>query len=181
MVSKMAIAQIKEEVEMPKDVELKVLDKTIEVSGPKGKLAREFKMSDVRLKTGEGKILIETDSSRRKNRAAVGTIRAQLLNMFKGVTEGFTYKLRVVYSHFPITVKVEGKRVLIQNFLGERASRVAKIVGDVSVEARGDEIIVKGINKDEVGQTAFNIEQATFVKHRDLRVFQDGIYLVESA
>jgi len=56
---------------------------------------------------------------------------------------------------------------------------VAKIVGDVKVEAKEDEIIVQGIDRDEVGQTAFNIEQATFIRHRDPRVFQDGCYIVE--
>lgn len=170
---------IMEEIEVPEGVELKLSGKTVEVSGAKGKLSRKFDVPGLELKTEGGKILIETSSSRRKRRAAVGMILAHLTNMLKGVTEGFTYKLRVVYSHFPITVKVEDKRVLIQNFLGERSPRVAKIVGDVKVEVRGDEIVVEGIDRDEVGQTAFNIEQATFVRFRDLRVFQDGCYIVE--
>lgn len=170
-----------EEVEVPKGVELKLSGKAIEVSGSKGKLARKLDVPGIELRMEGKKILIEISSPRRKRRAALGMIRARLANMFKGVTEGFTYKLRVVYSHFPITIKVEEKRVLIQNFLGERAPRVAKIVGDVSVEVRGDEIIVQGIDKDEVGQTAFNIEQATFIRHRDPRVFQDGCYIVEKA
>jgi large subunit ribosomal protein L6 len=49
----------------------------------------------------------------------------------------------------------------------------------VSVEVNGDEIIVQGVDKDEVGQSAFNIEQATFIRHRDPRVFQDGCYILE--
>ena len=178
MVSKME-AKIKEEVEVPEGVELKLSGKMIEVSGPKGKLAHKFDVLMVELKTEGQKILIETQFPRRKHRAAVGMIRSRLANMFKGVTTGFTYKLRVVYSHFPITIKVEGTRVLIQNFLGERAHRVAKIVGNVGVEVNGDEIIVQGVDKDEVGQSAFNIEQATFIRHRDPRVFQDGCYIVE--
>lgn len=178
MVPKMT-AKIREEVEVPEGVELKLSGKMIEVSGPKGKLARKFDVPKVELKTEGKKILIETPFPRRRHRAAVGMIRARLANMFKGVTTGFTYKLRVVYSHFPITIKVMGKRVLIQNFLGERAPRVAKIVGNVGVEVNGDEIIVQGIDRDEVGQTAFNIEQATFIRHRDPRIFQDGCYIVE--
>ena len=42
----------------------------------------------------------------------------------------------------------------------------------------GDEVVVTGINKESVGQTAANIEQATRIKARDPRVFQDGIYVV---
>ncbi len=169
---------IHEEVGVPDGVEVKLEGKSIEVIGPKGRLARKFDMPCLALKLEDKKILIKTASPRRRHRAAVGTVKAHLLNMFRGVTEGFTYKLRAVYSHFPITVKVEGKRVLINNFLGERAPRVAKIVGDAKVEVKGDEIIVEGIEKEEVGQTAFNIEQSTSIKYRDSRVFQDGIYRV---
>ncbi len=177
----MVMAKIREEIKAPEGVELKLLDKSIEVSGPKGKLVQKFDILGVELRMEEKKICIEISSPRRKRRAALGMIRARLLNMFTGVTNGFTYKLSVVYSHFPVTIKIDGKRVLIQNFLGERAPRVAKIVGDVKVEVKGDEIIVQGIDRDEVGQTAFNIEQATFIRHRDPRVFQDGCYIVERA
>ena len=106
-------AKIKEEVEVPEGVELKLSGKMIEVSGPKGKLAHKFDVPMVGLKTEGQKILIETQFPRRKHRAAIGMIRSRLANMFKGVTTGFTYKLRVVYSHFPITIKVEGTRVLM--------------------------------------------------------------------
>lgn len=172
---------VKEEFEVPEGVELKLTGKTVEVSGPKGKLTRTFDLPKITLKVEGQKILITADSVRRRNKAAVMGIRAHLQNMFKGVAEGFTYKLRVMYSHFPITVKVDGKRVLIQNFLGERSPRVAKIVGDANVEVKGDEITVKGVNKEDVGQTAFNIEQATFIRHRDSRTFQDGCYITERA
>jgi large subunit ribosomal protein L6 len=169
----------KEEFEAPEGVELKLTGKTIEVSGPKGRLAKTFDIPNVSLKVEGRKISIESKSTRRKEKAAVSTIKAHVHNMCKGVTEGFIYKLRVVYSHFPITVKVEGKRVLIHNFLGERSPRVAKIVGDTKVEVRGEEIIVSGASKDDAGQTALNIEQATAVKYRDLRTFQDGCYITE--
>ncbi|MDI6642518.1 MAG: 50S ribosomal protein L6 [Candidatus Hodarchaeaceae archaeon] len=170
---------IKEEIEAPEGVKLELSGRTVEVSGAKGKLIRTFDFPNLMLRVEGRKVLIETDSTRRTDKAAVNTVKAHLQNMFKGVTNGFVYKLRIVYSHFPITVKVEGKRVLIQNFLGERAPRVARIVGDVNVEVCGDEILVSGADKEEVGQTAFNIEQATFVKYRDLRIFQDGCYIVE--
>lgn len=169
----------KDEIGIPEGVELKLDGKTIEVSGPKGRLKRTFDVSNVKTRVEGRRVLIETESMRRRDKAMAGTIEAHLRNMLKGVTKGFTYKLRVVYSHFPVSIKVDGKRVLIQNFLGERSPRVAEIVRDVNVEVKGEEIIVNGVDKDDVGQTAFNIEQATFVKHRDLRTFQDGCYIVE--
>jgi large subunit ribosomal protein L6 len=165
-------------VEVPSGVDLKLVGKTVEVSGPKGKLSRTFDITGINLRQEEASVVIEATLPRRRQRAAVNAIKSHLLNMIKGVTEGFTYKLRVVYAHFPITVKVEGKRVLISNFLGERSPRIARIAGNTEVEVKGDEIIVRGMNKEEVGQTALNIERATYIKRRDPRVFQDGCFIV---
>jgi len=44
---------------------------------------------------------------------------------------------------------------------------------------KGDDIIVEGINIENVGQTAANIQLATKIKDKDPRVFQDGIYVYE--
>lgn len=87
--------------------------------------------------------------------------------------------MKVVYVYFPVSIKVEGDKVVISNFCGERKPRIAKIVGDTKVEVKEDDIIVSGINVEEVGQTAANIEQATKVKGKDPRVFLDGIYVYE--
>jgi large subunit ribosomal protein L6 len=84
-----------------------------------------------------------------------------------------------VFSHFPISVKVQGKSVLIENFTGERRARKVKIVGDVQVKVESEDVVVEGINLEDVSQTAANIEQATKVKNKDPRVFLDGIYVYE--
>jgi large subunit ribosomal protein L6 len=99
--------------------------------------------------------------------------------MIVGVTKGFTHKLKIVFSHFPISVKVKEKTVLIENFTGERSSRRVRIMGDVKVSAKGDDVVVQGINLEDVSQTAANIQNATKVKKKDPRVFLDGIYVYE--
>ena len=98
--------------------------------------------------------------------------------MIKGVTEGFEYKMKTVFSHFPIKTSVDGNEFIIQNFLGERSARRAKILEGVSVEVNGEDVTVQGTNKESVGQTVANIERTTKVKKRDVRVFQDGVYRV---
>jgi large subunit ribosomal protein L6 len=150
----------------------------VKVSGEKGELERSFPEKGIKIDLVEGKIIISSESERKKFRALVGTIAAHIRNMIEGVTKGFVYRLRVVYSHFPITVKVEGDKVLIQNFLGERVPRVAKIVGKTQVKVEGSDLIVSGINVEEVGQTAANIEQACRIIGYDRRKFMDGIYIV---
>jgi large subunit ribosomal protein L6 len=170
---------LKETIDLPEGIEVRLEGDSVEVSGERGKLRRRFDFPKVTLRAEGRKIIVEAESNKRRDKAALGTVKAHLRNMFKGVKEGFTYKLRVVYSHFPIKVEVGEGRVLIHNFLGEKYPRVAKIVGGTQVRVDGDEILVSGINKEEVGQTAINIERATAVRYRDRRVFQDGCYLVE--
>jgi large subunit ribosomal protein L6 len=99
--------------------------------------------------------------------------------MITGVEKGFLYRLKIVFSHFPISVKVQDKFVSIENFTGERRARKAKIIGDVKVKVESEDVTVEGINLEDVSQTAANIEQATKVKNKDPRVFLDGIYVYE--
>ena len=97
--------------------------------------------------------------------------------MIKGVTDGWTYNLKIVYKHFPIKAAVQGNVFVIENFLGERHPRKADILNGVTVQVKGEEVTVEGIDRNAVGQTAANIEMATRVRGRDIRVFQDGIYI----
>ena len=172
------VAMYSTELKIPENVKVEIEGKKVKVSGEKGQLERNFAERGIKIDLAEGKIVISSESERKKFRALVGTIAAHIKNMIEGVTKGFTYRLRVVYSHFPVTVKVEGDKVLIQNFLGERVPRVAKIVGKTQVKVEGSDLIVSGINIEEVGQTAANIEQACRIVGYDRRKFMDGIYIV---
>ena len=116
-------------------------------------------------------------SARKNEKAIVNTYAAHIKNMFAGVTKGFRYKMKIVFSHFPITVKVAGKEVEITNFYGEKRPRKADIIGNVKVSATKEEITLEGNNVEEVGQTMSNLEQATKIRNKDSRIFQDGIYL----
>lgn len=168
------------EIELPEGVNVEVAGSTVKVSGPKGQLERTFKgVYEIKIEVFDKKVKVSAESEKRKTKSLVGTILAHIRNMVKGVTIGYVYKLRVVYAHFPVTVKVEGDKILIQNFLGEKTPRVAKIVGNTKVEIKKADITLSGISKEDVGQTAANLETATQIKKRSRKVFQDGIYIVE--
>lgn len=175
----MRAMEIEKTVETPEGVDVKVDDRVVTISGEKGTLTRDFSHAPLFIQK-EGKLIkIRTSWPRKKEAATVGTVSSHIKNMITGVTTGFTYKLKIVFSHFPISVKIENENVLIENFTGERSSRVAKIVGDAKVSVKSDDVIVQGINLEDVSQTAANIEQATKVKMKDPRVFLDGIYVYE--
>ena len=170
---------------IPEGIEAKLHEFKVFIKGKNGSLEKDFHnpifRGDLFIEKLENSIKISAKSDKRKLKSEVGTIVSIIQNMIKGVTEGFVYKMKIVYMHFPMTVKVSGKEILISNFLGEKQSRKAKIVGESKVEVNGDEVIVTGINKENVGQTAANIEKSTWIKNRDRRVFSDGIYITEKS
>jgi len=174
-------AWVREEVEIPEGITVEIEGNLVKVKGPKGEIDRELSYPGFKLFTEDNKVVIYKDFPRRNDIAIARTFKAHIANMIKGVTDGFTYRLKVVYSHFPITVKVQGDKVYIENFLGEKAPRIAEILPGVTVKVMGGELLVEGVDKEKVGQTAANIEQATKVVGKDRRVFQDGIYIVEKA
>ena len=162
---------------IPENINVAVDNKTVKIKGPKGELSKTFKyFFDIKIEKKDNKIVVTSESDMKKVRAMIGTIIAHIRNMVQGVTEGFTLKMKVIYSHFPVTVKIEGNKVLINNFLGETVPRVAKIVGDTKVEVNGQDIKLTGPSKDDVGQTCGNIEIACRISKYDRRIFQDGIY-----
>ncbi len=167
-------------IEIPDGISIDVEKFKVKVAGPKGNLEKDFYSplfaKEISIKKTDNKIVISSESKRKKVKAMVGTIESHVLNMAEGVKQGFSVKLKIVYMHFPFTVKITGKEILVNNFLGEKTPRKTTIVGDCKIEIKGDEIIVTGINKEDVGQTAANLERSTWIKARDRRVFQDGIF-----
>jgi large subunit ribosomal protein L6 len=175
----MRAIEISKTIAIPDDVETTIEGRKVTVKGAKGTLTRDFSHAPVSIELDKKNIRIWAEWPRKKEAALVGTIYSHIQNMITGVMKGFTYKLKIVFSHFPISVKAKDKIILIENFTGERNPRKAKIVGNAQINIQSEDIIVQGINLEEVSQTAANIEQATKVKRKDPRVFLDGIYVYE--
>jgi len=167
------------EITMPASVAVEVDGNKVKVSGGKGEIKREFKLAyAIKIQKQDDKITVASESEHRKAKALVGTIIAHIRNMTKGVVEGYTYRMKIVYSHFPMIVKVDGDRVVTQNFLGERTSRIAKIAGSTQVKVERQDVTVSGIDLEEVGLTSSSIEQSCRITGYDKRRFSDGIYFV---
>ena len=168
-------------VEIPPNVDVTLEGSLLTVTGPKGTLSRDLRFPQIDVTLEGAEIVISTASDRKRFLAMSGTLEAHAKNMIRGVIEGHEYQMKVVYSHFPIQLKQQGDRIMISNFLGEKQPRVAKILEGVTVKIGNEELTLTGIDKENVGNTAANIEHATRITKRDPRVFQDGIYITERA
>ena len=171
-------------VPIPEGVTVNVSGEEVTVKHKKNVLTRKFPRLIINMEVKDNNFVTSAELPRKNQKAMIGTIAGHVSNMIKGVTEGYEYRLKVVYSHFPIDVKIKGNDVEITNMYGEKAKRHAKIVEGVKAKLDGDDIIITGIDKEACGQTAANIENATRLRgkrKKDQRIFQDGIYISEKA
>ncbi|MCL2510057.1 MAG: 50S ribosomal protein L6 [Methanomassiliicoccaceae archaeon] len=170
--------KIESTIAIPDGVTVSMSGNTVKVKGPRGELSRNFAYPSVIVAIGEGEVNVSCEYPRTKDKAMVGTFTAHIKNMIKGVTVGFTYTLKIVFSHFPMKVAVKDNRVEINNYMGGHAPRYADIVGGCKVKVNGADVTVEGNSIEGCGQTAANIERATSRLGFDKRIFQDGIYIV---
>jgi large subunit ribosomal protein L6 len=166
-------------VKIPDGIKVQLDGTTLKVVGPKGQLERSIRFPQVNINIDGKEVVIATESRKKEITAMVGTFEAHTKNMCRGVLDGFEYRMKVVYSHFPIQLKLQGNKLEISNFIGEKKARYANIEPGVSAKVVSDEVVLSGINRELVGTTAANIEHATHIRNRDPRVFQDGIFIIQ--
>jgi large subunit ribosomal protein L6 len=158
-------------VEIPKEVNVNISGGIAKISGKNGEVTFEYK-SMVKITTENDTVKLEGPEM------FVGTYNAHLKNALKGVTEGHSRKMKVIQAHFPMKIEQKGDKIIIKNFVGSKGDRVAKVVGSTKVKIKGQDIDIDGPDAYAVGQTAANLHQATKIRNKDIRVFQDGIYPV---
>jgi large subunit ribosomal protein L6 len=166
-------------IEIPDEVSAEVSNLDLTVEGPNGSVTRTLWYPSVSVSVEDDAVVITANEDNAKTTATVGTFESHVSNMIHGVTDGWEYEMEVYYAHFPMQVDVDGDEVVIENFLGERAERRTPLRGDTDVQVDGEVVTLSGPSKEDVGQTAADIEQLTRVTDKDNRVFQDGVYITQ--
>lgn len=176
---KMAKEDYKLEFAVPEGVDVEVDAGVFVVKGEKGEVTRNLFHPRIQARVEDGKVVLEAKKSTSREKKILHAYRTHVKNMFKGVSEGITYKLKVCASHFPMTVNFNNQVLEVKNYIGERTPRTMKIDENVDVNIDGEEITLEGVDKELVGQTAASIEKLTRRGGFDRRIFQDGIYIIE--
>jgi large subunit ribosomal protein L6 len=164
-------------VQIPENVDVSQEKSQLEVSADGNTVTKEFDYPTISVSVESDEVVISTKSEQKDDQAIITTYCSHINNMINGVQEGYEYRLKTVYAHFPMSVKKQGNQVVIDNFIGERTARRVDIIDGVNVEINEEELIVTGPDKENVSQTAARIEQACYKGDRDPRKFQDGIYI----
>ncbi|MFT4325881.1 MAG: 50S ribosomal protein L6 [Candidatus Woesearchaeota archaeon] len=173
--------ELVKEIELPEGVTVSFADKILSVKGPKGELSRQLYSPAISFTVDNGVLSVSSKNVGKKEKMLFGTFTAHAKNMVKGVTEGFTYKLKICSGHFPMSVKVQGNTVSLSNYLGEKVPRLLSIKDGVSVKVEGDIITVEAIDKELAGTVASDIEILARLPDKDRRIYQDGIFITNKA
>ncbi len=173
--------EIFQEIEIPEGVEANIEGNSIVVKGNKGENKRTFNITNLVFEKKGNKIVVGNKKATKKDKRMMNTIEAHVKNMIRGVQEKFEYKLKVCFSHFPITVEIKGNEGIIKNFLGEKTPRKFKIINGAEVKIDKDIITVTSTDKEIAGKISADFERATWIRMRDRRIFQDGIFITSKA
>ena len=145
----------KKPVELPKGVEAKVSGQTVEIKGPKG--TRSFTgTDDVTIVLEENAVRVSPRGSSKRARQQWGMSRTQVANLVKGVTEGFKRELEIQGVGY--RAQMQGNTLMLN--LGYSHEVTFPVPQGITVTCpKQTEIVVEGIDQQQVGQVAANIRE----------------------
>jgi large subunit ribosomal protein L6 len=173
------------ELKIPEGVEVAIKDDIITIKGKLGSTEKKINSKYMDVKVDAGMLILNNPKNPRiavKASLVQQTMTSEIKSSFEGVQNGIEEKMEIIYAHFPISVDIKGKIITVKNLFGRKISGEAEIIGDTKVELKGQNLIIKGVDKYDVGQTIANVRKICTTASRgyDSRVFQDGIYKLKS-
>jgi large subunit ribosomal protein L6 len=140
---------------LPKGVEVRVDGNTVTVKGPKGELARDI-LPEITIQQEDGRLLVGRPSDQQRHRAMHGLTRTLVDNMVRGVSEGFSKTLEMQGVGY--RAQMQGND--LQLAVGFSHPVSVPPPSGIEFEVEGTtRIVVKGINREQVGQVAADVRK----------------------
>merc|ERR1712110_1272743 len=191
-ISKMRTLLTEDFVEIPDDVTVHVKARHVTVKGKRGEVKKNFQHLAVELQK-----IKQNDNKRKgdfirirmwfggyKQACSVNTLKSLIENMITGVTEGFKYKMRLCYSHFPINAIISktNDSITVRNFLGGKQDKTVEMIGKTTVKLTPanevkDELVFEGVDNAALSLCCARVSQVCKTGRKDVRKFLDGIYV----
>ena len=174
-------SEIVKEIVISEGVTVDLTESKLTIKGKNGEVSRTFKSPKIILEISDGKLNLKSSIGTKREKKLIGSFYSHINNMIKGVQEPHIYKLKICSGHFPMNVSVSGQELTVKNFLGETIPRKTKFPEGVNVKVEGTQINVSSPDKELAGTTAAKIENLCKIVNRDIRIFMDGIWMIEKA
>jgi large subunit ribosomal protein L6 len=145
----------KNPIPVPQGVEVRIDGANVTVKGPKGELSRELN-PEMRVEQSDGQVTVSRPSDQPRHRAMHGLTRTLVANMVSGVSTGFTKTLELQGVGY--RAQMQGRDLV----LAVGFSHPVQVAPPPGIEFEVDgttKIIVKGINREDVGQTAADVRK----------------------
>ena len=144
----------KKPVPIPSGVDFKVSGSRVEVKGPKGQLSRDMH-PNMQIEFKDNEVTVTPSTNDRLDRSLHGLTRTLISNMVLGVSTGYSKQLNIVGVGYKVALK--GKDLELNLGHSHAINYPAPKGIDFEVDGKKNTIVVKGINKELVGQTAAEI------------------------
>jgi len=144
----------KKPINIPDDVEVKINEDNIIVKGKAGELSLKHDKNSIRINMEEKKLTVIPVSNDNEDKAKYGLYRSLISNMVIGVTDGFSKTLKIVGVGYRVAKKGDNLEISVGYSNPVVVNPPEGITFDVPDNTT---IIVRGINKEVVGQTAAKI------------------------
>lgn len=145
----------KRPISIPNHVTITIEGQTVTVKGPKGELSRELP-PEVMVEQQDGTVMVHRRNQSRSARQRHGLCRTLVANMVEGVSQGFQRRLEI--QGIGYRAQVQGQNLILNVGFSNPVTIEPPAGIQVAVEANTN-VIVTGINKEIVGNTAARIRQ----------------------
>ena len=136
-------------VELPKEVELKLDGDFVVIKGPKGSIKREVPRN-LKVAVKDGAVWVTAQKKDTRTKALHGTLRAHIVNMVKGVTEGWSKSLELVGAGY--RAELEGKDLVLR--VGYSHPVKIDAPEGLTIKVEKNDITLESVDKELVGKYA---------------------------
>lgn len=143
----------KKPIELPAGVTVTLNGNRVTVKGPKGELSREFN-KDITITVEDNVVTVTRPSDSKEHRTVHGTTRAILANMVEGVSKGFEKSLELIGVGY--RAQKQGNKLVLSVGYSHPVEITPENGLEIDVPSN-TQIVVKGIDKEQVGALAANI------------------------
>ncbi len=141
-------------IEIPKSVEVQLTELGVFIQGPLGSLFQSIDVDNTKVVVSSNQLTIEALNATKQAKSMVGTLKALIFNMIKGVTTGFEKKLLII----GVGYKAQAVGNTLNLNLGFSHPIAYAVPEGVKVETPSTtEILIKGVDKQKVGQVAADV------------------------